>query len=114
MTPKQFYKRMNGEFNDSPPYNKYLVKFKDTQYYLNDKLAKSRNISDEVLSRIVHWHKVKLGIFEQMSGTDNSGELKKLAKMVEDIEFTLQELWGFPRDANFHRPWDVQIGRAHI
>ncbi len=107
MTPAQFYTLMNGEFNYTPPDGKYLVKFKNIQYYLNDHLAQARNISDEVLARIVHWHKAKLAIFEKMSGTDDSVELKKLAQMVEDIEFTLQELWGFPRDANFHRPWDV-------
>jgi hypothetical protein len=107
MTPKEFYTIMNGEFTPAPPDEKYLVKFKDTQYYLNDKLAKSRKISDETLKQIVHWHKAKLAIFEQMRGTDDSDELKKCAKLVQECEYNLQQLWGFPLDSNYHHFWEV-------
>lgn len=29
-------------------------------------------------------------------------------EILEDIEFKLQILWGFPEDRNYHRFWDIQ------
>jgi hypothetical protein len=31
--------------------------------------------------------------------------LKQYNKLYTDIEFRLQDAWGFPRDANYHRFW---------
>jgi len=38
-------------------------------------------------------------------GTRIEGMLYDTAKFIEDCEFTLQGLWGFPRDGAFHTHW---------
>jgi hypothetical protein len=89
------------------PDDKYLVLYKDKQYYLNEKLCHVQKISDATLYNIVQKHIQKLMIFEQMEETDDPQTLKDLSNIVTDIEFDLQELWGFPLDINFHRWYDI-------
>lgn len=86
---------------------KFLVKYGKYEYYLNDKLAKLNNVSDENIAKIVKAHIFKLKQFELMEQTDNKCLLKSLADVIEQIEYELQELWGFAKDKNFHRWFDV-------
>jgi hypothetical protein len=42
---------------------------------------------------------------EKMKKTDDKSELKELAYTIENIEFMMQEAWGFPKDSNYHTHW---------
>lgn len=87
--------------------SKYLVQYKDTKFLINEKLCLKQKISDATLYNIVQKHIQKLMIIEQMEETDDPQTLKDLAHIITDIEFDLQELWGFPLDENFHRWYTV-------
>ncbi len=51
-----------------------------------------------------HWFKYL--IFHMIMETNDRAELKSLSLDLQEIEFHLQELWGFPLNANYHRFWD--------
>ncbi len=48
----------------------------------------------------------KLVFYEIISETTDNNVLKSLVKDLTEIEYHLQELWGFPADAKFHRFWE--------
>jgi len=50
---------------------------------------------------------IKYKLFTKMDETDNSNELKALAEEVKQNEFSIQELFNFPRNFDFHRWWEV-------
>lgn len=62
-----------------------------------------QGLSAETQGQIKHWH----ATLKQIK--DNAFEYKKAGanpvQMIEDIEFILQMLWGFPLDANYHTHW---------
>jgi len=62
----------------------------------------------EELNAIKDCHKQILEIFNKMEEEKDPEILVSLDKLVTDIEFELQYLWGFPKDPNFHRFWDRQ------
>lgn len=82
--------------------SKYLVEYKTHKYYINKKLCDMQKLSEDNIRGIVQKHIQKLMMFEQMEETDDPNKLKELAQIVNDIEFDLQELWGFALDENFH------------
>lgn len=60
----------------------------------------------ENLEDIKETHQLKLIIYDLIRETEDPDLLKSLAQDLTEIEFHLQELWKFPRDANFHRFWE--------
>jgi hypothetical protein len=74
---------------------------------LNSMLVKRQKVSPENVELLKHTHVTRYRIFEKMEATDNVAELRQLAKDFEDLEFYQQELWGFPKDKNFHRWFKV-------
>jgi hypothetical protein len=60
------------------------------------------NVSDED-NRIIHrLHELKHHVYQFMSITDNSLELKEYAVLVESIELKLQRHWGFNVCRDYH------------
>lgn len=74
---------------------------------LNPRLIEKQNLNSETVLSIVGLHEKKLSVFEEMKATDDSVKLRELASLITDIEFKLQDLWGFQRNADFHRFWEV-------
>ena len=90
--------------------SKYLVEYKDRSIKINSSLVKQKKINDETLNKIKELHLSKLKIFDEIENykieTGNDIViLHKLANKLTEIEFQLQELWGFNKDADFHRFW---------
>jgi hypothetical protein len=90
-------------------HEKYRVPGADGQTlcWLNQQLANRQHVSDEQLAALVMSHQLKAVIFEAARLSLNEPlKLKMLAAMFDALEFEQQELWNFPRDANFHFFWD--------
>ncbi|MDB4311982.1 hypothetical protein N9937_00990 [bacterium] len=71
----------------------------------NSKLADSRDLSivdrkaiDEIHNRIDE-------IFESIEAFVTIHGYKSTVNIIEDLEFILQGLWGFPKDKSFHTYW---------
>lgn len=83
---------------------KFEVTYKKYSQHCNLTLLKSRNrehLKDQIIDTYIQ-------IFKILDRIDNSGsriEMYRLNEMIEPLEFKLQELWGFNKDANYHRFW---------
>ena len=63
------------------------------------------------LEDIIHLHEVKYLLMVEMDSSSSSGMgsdvLKTYAKLITEVEFKLQDAWGFPRNNDYHRFWDL-------
>lgn len=57
------------------------------------------------LTAIKAEHVIKLNIYEAIKQEVDKAALKCYAQNLTDLEFRLQKLWGFPKDARFHKWW---------
>jgi len=85
-----------------------IVKMHDEGIRLNEQLILQQNLSELEVEQILRLHEYRLTIRAKMRAlpSDNP-KIKAYAKDLEQIEFLLQDAWKFPRDANFHRFWEV-------
>ena len=74
---------------------------------LNGTLARKQGITAEDIELLKDTHVMRRIIFNCMEQTDDPSQLKRLAKMFEDLEFLQQELWKFGADKRFHRWFEV-------
>lgn len=72
---------------------------------LNKRLLDRQNAWEE-LDTLKALHKEKLEIYEKMDNTDCPAALVVFDKQLNEIEFKLQDAWGFERNANFFRIWE--------
>lgn len=94
-------------FNTIPPeLEKYVIRGSDgkPKSLINKHLIVQRNIQDEQLKRIVELHELKLEIYDSISSEEQ--KLNLYADKLTDVEYQLQDAWGFPRDRNYHRFWE--------
>jgi len=80
---------------------------KFTGVRLNKILVDRNKLSDENVADIERLHRIKHYIFEYMENTDDSEKLKKLANLVELVEYKLQSTWKFNVDKNYHRWFEI-------
>lgn len=76
-------------------------------YYLNESLAERQGVTDQEMINLVQLHQEKLTIFDQMQATTDRNELRRLAGLVETIEFEMQKNWHFPLNKTFHEWYKV-------
>lgn len=76
-------------------------------YYLNESLAERQGVTDQEMINLVQLHQEKLTYFSTMGGTTDRAELRRLAGLVETIEFEMQKNWHFPLNADFHEWYNV-------
>jgi len=83
--------------------------YKTFSSFLNMNLLKKVGISEnqETVKNILFFHLKRNKLFYKASNTNNPIDLKKIANEQKEIEFKLQELWGFPKDENKHRFWEI-------
>lgn len=74
---------------------------------LNQTLIKKQNLSPETVELIKHQHIRKYETIKLMKSSRSSSNLRSLANIITEIEFTLQELWGFGRNIAYHRFWEL-------
>lgn len=76
---------------------------------LNESLAKNMGLTEETMQKIADVHGLKKAIIEHMKimNPENKSGLRMFADEITSYEMILQDLWGFSRDANYHRPWTL-------
>lgn len=77
---------------------------------INPLMLDKQNCWDK-LEDIKHLHEVKYLLMVEMDSSNSSGMgsdvLKTYAKLITEVEFKLQDAWGFPRNNDYHRFWDL-------
>lgn len=72
---------------------------------LNSALIESRNISVDDVKRIKDLHVSRIINRDEMAKLDPVNDrdaLRQLTALNEELEYFLQDAWGFPRDNSFH------------
>jgi len=90
--------------------DKYAIKYNgEIVSYINPAMCKKQGLSDDTIKLICEAHSVKYGILENMKNTlvGDTDTLKHYAAQITEIEYTLQRLWGFPENSDYHRFWNV-------
>jgi hypothetical protein len=85
-----------------------IAEYNGKRVLLNPRLLKKQEIADpEVIQKLIDSHIEKLKIIEQMDMSDDPVNLHNLAVDIEKIEFKQQELWGFPKNRDYHYWYNV-------
>lgn len=82
-----------------------VVEHNDRQIIINKKLLDSQKAWDK-LPVIKALHKSMMVVKEIMRDTDDIVCLRSFDKWLTELEYMLQDAWGFERDSKFHRFWD--------
>ena len=81
---------------------------KEYVIHLNEALLKSQKVSDVQKENIISLHKELRKLFDrvqQMSEKEVEALAYSIRTQVEDIEFKLQENWGFEVSSDYHQYW---------
>jgi len=74
---------------------------------INQNLVNRQKVSDEDVKRIVKLQTIRKYFYDFIELSDDKEEIRRLDRIITQIEFQLQKLWGFPQDRNYHRWFDV-------
>jgi hypothetical protein len=72
---------------------------------LNPDFVEKQGITNAAVKKLKKLHGEKESIFEQMEATDDKVELRELVKGLQEVEFKMQEAWGFYKDVRYHSWW---------
>ena len=75
-------------------------------YRLNEMLLIRQKCVDR-LPDIKLQHELKLQIYDWIAEETDHAILKEFSTWLTNIEFTLQELWNFPSNQNYHKFWET-------
>jgi hypothetical protein len=89
------------------PSEQLVVYFNEQPIYMMNKRLLDQQNCWSNLEAIKETHWLKLLFYEMIRETNDPVELKELAKDITECEFELQSLWGFTKDAKFHRFWET-------
>jgi len=78
------------------------MKYKDRELQINEELIKQKGLSNGTVKAIRELHFLRAATMDLMTQVENDTLLPGLASVIEDLNYQLQDLWGFPRDSNFH------------
>lgn len=87
--------------------NEHLVVYYEDKplCVLNSRLVEQQNLTEEKINILKNLHIGMHETKEKMKETDDKSALRELAFTVENLEFMMQEAWGFPKDRNYHSHW---------
>jgi hypothetical protein len=83
------------------------VEYQGQMIYLNSSLVKEQKLSQQKITKLLKLHFLQAAAKDLMDHVENVKMLPKLAAVIEDLNFQMQELWGFNRDADFHHWYEV-------
>mgnify|MGYP001813114494 FL=1 len=77
---------------------------------LNERLLEKQGIDEEGAQRIIALHEKRENMFDLMRALDPEDpqqriSLREWAEKVEELEFELQDAWGFPQTRDMHSWW---------
>lgn len=94
------------------------TKFKDklegcpewSREMLNPKLVAKQELTEENIQAIIAAHNERLRLFHRLKKVDPKteeglDELRQGAMRLEELEFEMQDAWGFPRSKDHHTWW---------
>ena len=81
----------------------------DRAVTLNDRLLKSQDIDNDTTIKLLDGHSRRIEVLDKMDACheDDVASLKFYATIITNIDFELQELWGFKRNIDMHRWWEI-------
>lgn len=85
--------------------DKLIVTYKKQSLTLNKRIIDQQNCWKN-LERIKALYLEKMKLYEKLQRSRKKETLKDLDVQVTQLEFNLQDLWGFERDARYHRFWE--------
>lgn len=74
---------------------------------INQTLVNRQKVSAEDVKKIVKLQTIRKYFYDFIELSDDKEEIRRLDKIITQIEFKLQKLWGFPQDSNRHRWFEV-------
>lgn len=77
----------------------------ETKYYLNSMLLYRQNAWPR-LEELKELHSLKLLMYELIEESTDRLFIRSIAKDIEQIEYKLQEVWGFDIDSKYHIFWE--------
>ena len=84
----------------------YAVRYKNRiNMYLDPHFAIKQKLDVNDLKIIKNIHRKRLRLFDIITEENDPVRLRKLAQQITEIEYTLQEAWGFNKNINFHSWW---------
>ena len=73
-------------------------------HLLNKKLVQDQNLSKEQITRILRIYNIIDKLYEKAKKVSSEKEkLKNISIRIENLEYTLQSLWGFPPSEKYHK-----------
>lgn len=81
---------------------------KITSKILNPYMVKQQGLSKDDINKIVELHETLHAIFNQMETLDPEKDqvaLKACGAQIEELEFQLQDAWGWKQNADLHTWW---------
>lgn len=82
--------------------------YKGESIILNDHMIKTQNLTEYQIDNIIDLHKQRIDLFNHMRKLNpcyDIDELKACVKILQILEYNLQDAWGFERDKNKHSWW---------
>ena len=73
--------------------------------FLNARLVDRQGLDQETVSELLQCHADLDDLIEYCNATPLEEWVETTPKKVEQLEFTMQRLWGFTEDANYHTHW---------
>ena len=74
---------------------------------INQNLVNRQKVSAEDVKKIVKLQTIRKYFYDFIELSNDKEEIRRLDRIITQIEFQLQKLWGFPQNRNFHRWFDV-------
>lgn len=74
---------------------------------INQNLVNRQKVSADDVQKIVKLQTIRKYFYDFIELSNDKEEIRRLDKIITQIEFKLQRLWGFPQDRNHHRWFDV-------
>lgn len=76
----------------------------------NKHLAEKLGLTEDQTLRIGRLHSLQYDVNVLLADTIENGDMwlaKELLTPIEQMEYLLQDAWGFPRDKNYHKFWYI-------
>lgn len=87
--------------------DKYIVTHNGKPKTIINRHLVAQQKCEDNLPAIILQHQLKLQIYDWIREETDPAILHEYACWITNVEFTLQELWNFPKDQNYHKFWET-------
>jgi len=72
---------------------------------LNQKWIKDKVIDADGVAKLEEIHAKRIDLFNRIEKETDVIKLNEMAKEIDEIDFALQDAWGFEKDIKYHTWW---------